>query len=208
MTDVRKCYSEDIKNINSITFSLFTNQNIKLNSCIQSNDGINISESYENFEPKKNGLVDLALGTSDIYLTCTTCGGNSMECPGHFGHTELLLPVFHLGFFNHLKNILQCICIKCSKLLIKLSIEKINNILEKQNENRFKEIKSLIKTTTVCSHCNTPVPKIKREVKEHGTIKILLEYFNISETFADADRVFYYQNAAKYSLKIKSTNIQ
>ena len=178
MTDIRKYYTEDIKNINSITFSLFTNQNIKLNSCIQSNDGINISESYENYEPKKYGLVDLSLGTSDIYLTCATCGGNSMECPGHFGHTELILPVFHLGFFNHLKNILQCICIKCSKLLIKLSIEKINSILEKQNESRFKEIKTLIKTITVCSYCNTPVPKIKREVKEHGTIKILLEYLN------------------------------
>ena len=179
MTDTRIFYKEDVKNIESVTFSLFTNKLVKSNSCIPTKKGINIAESYENYEPKKNGLVDLALGTSDIYLICTTCGGGSMECPGHFGHIELILPVFHFGFLNHLKNILQCVCIKCSKILVKLTDDKCKDILNKKCELRYKEIKFLTKTLSNCSYCNNPVPKIKREIKESGTIKILLEYSGI-----------------------------
>ena len=112
-------YSEDIKKIEEIEFSIFRNKDIKHYSVV-SNDpyGIDLSESYEGYEPKKGGLVDLRLGTCDMYLPCNTCGCNSYECPGHFGHTDLSMPVFHFGFLNHLKNRLQCICLKCSKLLI------------------------------------------------------------------------------------------
>ena len=28
---------------------------------------------------------------------CATCGENMSECPGHFGHIELAVPVFHIG---------------------------------------------------------------------------------------------------------------
>ena len=32
------------------------------------------------------------------------------ECMGHFGHIELELPVFHIGYFKATLNILQRIC--------------------------------------------------------------------------------------------------
>jgi DNA-directed RNA polymerase beta' subunit len=53
--------------------------------------GINVSESYQNYEPTKGGLVDLRLGTCDIYLNCLTCGLNN-DCPGsaECGDEELL----------------------------------------------------------------------------------------------------------------------
>ena len=136
-------YSEDIKKVVKIEFSIFKNKDVKLYSAV-SNDpfGINLAESYEGFEPKKGGLVDLRLGTCDIYLPCSTCGQNSNDCPGHFGHTELASPVFHIGFLPHLKNILQCICLKCSKILIDRS-DKDNDLkkfLSKKQELRYKEI--------------------------------------------------------------------
>jgi DNA-directed RNA polymerase II subunit RPB1 len=166
-------YSEDIKRIDKIEFSIYRNKDVKQYSAV-SNDifGINLPESYENYEPKKGGLVDLRLGTCDIYLPCSTCGENSFDCPGHFGHTELVQPVFHFGFLNHLKNILQCICLKCSKLLI----DKSDIILKsKKNESKFKELKGLTKNVTYCAHCGVPVPKIKRDVNDHGSIKIMIE---------------------------------
>ena len=137
--------------------------------------GINLAESYENYEPKKGGLVDLRLGTCDIYLQCTTCGENSFDCPGHFGHTDLAEHVFHFGFLNHVKNILQCICLKCSNILIEKADIQFKKVLNKKSEVRFKEIKILTKNTNYCFHCGVPVPKIKREVKDNGSIKIIIE---------------------------------
>ena len=92
-------YTEDVKNPTCIEFSIFTNKDIKKYSAVKNDPlGISIAESYDNYEPKKGGLVDLRLGTCDIYLNCTTCGLNSLKCPGHFGHTELAEPVFHFGY--------------------------------------------------------------------------------------------------------------
>ena len=89
-----KFYSEDVKKITSVEFDIFTNKEIKKYSSVRSDPfGINVPDSYDYYEPKKGGLVDLRLGTCDIYLPCSTCGLNSIDCPGHFGHTELAEPV-------------------------------------------------------------------------------------------------------------------
>ena len=169
-------YSEDVKKIDKIEFSIYRNKDVKLYSAVSSDPfGIDLAESYENYEPKKGGLVDLRLGTCDIYLPCTTCGENSLDCPGHFGHTQLAEPVFHFGFLNHLKNVLQCICLKCSNLLIEKSDNQFKKALNKKTEARYKEIKILTKNVNYCFHCGVPVPKIKREVKDNGSIKIMIE---------------------------------
>jgi DNA-directed RNA polymerase beta' subunit len=169
-------YSEEVKSIANIEFSIYRNKDVKQYSAV-SNDpfGIDLAESYENYEPKKGGLVDLRLGTCDIYLPCSTCGENSLDCPGHFGHTELAEPVFHFGFLNHLKNLLQCVCLKCSNLLVEKSDVQFKKALGKKAESRFKELKNMTKNVTFCFQCGVPVPKIKREVKDNGSIKIMIE---------------------------------
>ena len=172
-----KFYSEDIKNITQIEFSIFTNKEIKSYSSV-SNDpfGINLPESYENYEPKKGGLVDLRLGTCDPYLNCTTCGLNTNDCPGHFGHTVLAEPVFHYGFLLHLKTLLQCICLQCSKLLVEKSETLYKKLSHKKSESRFKEIKIIVKNVNYCYYCGTPVGKIKKEINTNtSTIKLILE---------------------------------
>lgn len=169
-------YSEDIKKIEKIEFSIYKNKDVKLYSAVNSDPfGINLAESYENYEPKKGGLVDLRLGTCDIYLPCSTCGQNNNDCPGHFGHTELASPVFHIGFLPQLKNILQCICLRCSNLLVEKSDIHFKKALLKKSEQRFKEIKALTKNVNYCFYCGVPVQVIKREVKDSGTIKIITE---------------------------------
>lgn len=169
-------YDKDIKRIEKIEFSIYRNKDVKLYSAVSSDPyGIDLAESYENYEPKKGGLVDLRLGTCEIYLPCTTCGQKSLDCPGHFGHTELAEPVFHFGFMNHLKNILQCICLKCSKILVEKTNEEFKKALLKKSEARFKEIKLLTKNVNFCVHCGVPAPKIKREIKDSGSVKIVVE---------------------------------
>ena len=172
-----KFYSEDIKNVKEIQFGIYTNDMIKKYSAVKNDPfGINVADSYDNYEPKKGGLVDLRLGTCDPYLNCTTCGLNSIECDGHFGHTELAEPVFHYGFLTHLTTILKCICHKCSNILIERTDDNLKRFQNKSGKNRFKEIKEMTKNINFCSHCGTPVPKIKKEVKEtSASIRIILE---------------------------------
>ena len=68
--------------------------------------------------PYLGGPKDLRMGTSESSKLCATCNGTMVDCPGHFGVLKLALPVFHVGYFKHLLNILQCICKDCSKLLL------------------------------------------------------------------------------------------
>jgi DNA-directed RNA polymerase II subunit RPB1 len=169
-------HSEETVSIKQIKFSILSNKEVKEHSAVSTDPyGINLHESYDNYTPKKGGLVDPRLGTCDMFIKCKTCGLDFMNCNGHFGHTELAEPVLHFGFLNHTKDILSCICVRCSSLLIKKKQPLIESLMKKNNKNRFSEIKSIAKKTTFCFNCGTPVPKIKKEVKDTGSIKLSIE---------------------------------
>jgi len=200
-------YSEDVKLITGIEFSIYTNKDVKKYSHITEDLGITLAESYENYEPKEGGLVDLRLGTCDIYLKCSTCGENTISCPGHFGHTELITPVFHYGFLKHLRDVLQCICLKCSNILINKSNTLIKRLLSKTLKSRFKDIKSLSKKVITCNTCGIIVPKIKKDPKEdNGSIKILLETPNNGTvvSYTDSNNKIYENANAKKNKEILS----
>lgn len=170
--------TENIIPIHHIEFTVFGNAEIK-NYSIANKDpfGINLPESYDNNEPIKNGIVDPRLGTTDLHRDCETCGLGSSECPGHCAHTELVQPVFHFGFLEHTKNILSCVCLKCSKILLNSDIKEVEKILEnKFNRNRHIEIRKIILNMTYCPNCGAPVPKIKKETKQTGSIQLIAEY--------------------------------
>lgn len=171
-----KYYTEDVKTVKKVEFCVFINKEVKSYSAVRADPfGINIAESYQNFEPIKGGLVDLRLGTCDIYLNCLTCGLNN-DCPGHFGHTVLAEPVFHYGFLNQLKSVLQCVCLQCSNLLVDKSETLYKKLMKKKPEQRFKEVKKLSKNTNYCYSCGTPVGTIKKEEKEStASIRLILE---------------------------------
>ena len=69
-------------------------------------------------EGGKGGLMDPRQGVMDRNGKCQTCGGSMTTCPGHFGHIELVKPVFHVGFLRKTIMILRCVCYYCSRLLI------------------------------------------------------------------------------------------
>lgn len=48
-------------------------------------------------QPRQQGLNDPKLGTIDRRTACATCKEDITTCPGHFGHIELAVPVFHVG---------------------------------------------------------------------------------------------------------------
>ena len=38
------------------------------------------------------------------------------ECPGHFGVIKLAEPVYHHGFLNRVKKVLETVCHNCGKI--------------------------------------------------------------------------------------------
>ena len=122
-----------INGIERIQFGPLTSDTIRKNSSIKEENGIDIPETYDSGVPKRGGLVDTRLGITDGNLQCAYCGLNANDCPGHFGHTKLATPVFHAGYISYVKNILGCICLKSSKLLIDINDPKYSNILKKKD---------------------------------------------------------------------------
>ena len=47
-------------------------------------------------------------------LRCATCHLNTYACPGHIGHIELPVPVYHVTFMDQLLRLLRAQCAYCS----------------------------------------------------------------------------------------------
>ena len=75
--------------------------------------------------PNFGGLYDPALGPTDKDDLCGTCAQNYIYCPGHFGHLELPLPVYHPLFFKELLQILRSSCFKCGDLLFSSTVRHV-----------------------------------------------------------------------------------
>lgn len=72
---------------------------------------------FDSDGPRKGGLHDPAMGSLDQRIPCTTCGCRR-DCPGHLGHIELPLPVFHPTLIQSFIRLLKCLCFRCRRLKI------------------------------------------------------------------------------------------
>ena len=175
-------YDESLEHIEEIQFNVLSNDLVEDYSCIKDVNGITLPESYDNSEPKRGGLVDTRLGITDSHLVCAYCGLNDKECPGHFGHTKLVSPIFHYGYFQTMKNILNCICLRSSRLLAYSSknIDELNRIVRTYSgKRRFNEIRKL-SSGILYSDVGVPVPKIKEEKKKNSGALYLVTETNLS----------------------------
>ena len=165
-------YHDGFKRLDKVEFTIFTNEEVrKISALGKDTIGIDIPDLYDNLEPKKGGLIDPRLGTTDNHIICATCGLNSTYCVGHFGHIELVEPVFHIEYLPFIKKILSCVCLKCSKLKIsKNEAEIIEMLKSKSNKVRLNEIRNLVKNVQYCQKeyygCGTPTSKIIVEKKK------------------------------------------
>jgi DNA-directed RNA polymerase beta' subunit len=81
----------DTKEINSITFGLYSSDEIiKMSVC-------KIDSA------KKTGygsVYDDRMGTCDSSKMCETCNESVDVCPGHFGHIEFNEPIIHPLYYK------------------------------------------------------------------------------------------------------------
>ena len=78
--------TDSIHPIKQIDFDVLGNPEIERISVMGEGRGIEIVELYDNSEPKRGGLIDPRLGTTNNDIICATCGLNTTFCPGHPGH--------------------------------------------------------------------------------------------------------------------------
>lgn len=171
-----------IRPITHIDFTVLGNDEIGRMSALAGTHGIDIPDLYDKHEPKRGGLLDPRLGGSNNTL-CVTCQLDEKNCDGHFGHIDLAEPVFHIGFRQYLKNILECICIGCSNILIPKETDKIKQILSiKSSRNRLAKVHSMASKVKNCMRdnqgCGIQVSKIKIDIKKKA---------NIIEVYSEVD---------------------
>lgn len=111
-------------------------------------------------EPAASGVLDKRLGVSNKKDVCDTCHLRLADCVGHFGYVKLELPVFHIGYFKAITEVLQSICKTCSRVL--LPDAERETFLRRMRDPRAdalrllalrKKILGLCKKVVKCPHC-------------------------------------------------------
>ncbi|CCU82237.1 DNA-directed RNA polymerase I [Blumeria hordei DH14] len=109
--------------INSVSFGFLDVSDIKTLS-------VKRIENPQTFDtllhPVPGGLYDLALGAWADY-SCTTCNLNATGCPGHVGHIDLPVPLYHPIFMDQVLRLLRAKCAYCHHL--KMSRKEVNRYL-------------------------------------------------------------------------------
>ena len=134
----------EINSINKIQFGVLSPEHIIKTSAAH----IHVSQLYDsNNDPKTGGLFDLRMGVIDRKYKCRTCEQTHVHCPGHMGHIELAKPVYYAHFIHIVKNVLNCVCLRCGKLQVNKNHPVIKNIIEneKNNKTKFSLLKDYIK---------------------------------------------------------------
>jgi DNA-directed RNA polymerase II subunit RPB1 len=136
--------NSEIEPIVGIQFGIFSPEEIERRSVVE----VTSQATYEGNEPKIGGLFDPRMGVLDNGKTCRSCGQTNHGCPGHFGHYRIARPVYFYQFIPTILNVLSCVCIRCSKLLI----DKQNNkgLLNKKGEARWNSVKTLCGNISRC----------------------------------------------------------
>ncbi len=156
------------KRIGSIKFSCVSPDEIRRMSATK----IITADTYDDEGyPIEMGLMDPHMGVIEPGLRCKTCGCKVDECPGHFGHIDLAMPVIHVGFIKDIKMLLESTCCKCGRLM--LSEDQVK--ARRESMERMEElgggtidVKNFSKETAkdasgkgVCPYCGAEQIRIK-----------------------------------------------
>jgi DNA-directed RNA polymerase II subunit RPB1 len=164
--------NSEIEPILGIQFSIFSPDEIERRSVVE----ITSNATYEGNEPKIGGLFDPRMGVLENGKQCRSCGQTNNNCPGHFGHYKLARPVYYIQFLPMILNVLHCVCISCSRLLV--DKEMRISIKNKRGEGRWKELLEVSKNITRCGQetedgCGARQPN---RYKREGIARIIAEW--------------------------------
>jgi DNA-directed RNA polymerase subunit A' len=171
---------ENIKEIGHIQFGLYsTDDIIKMSVC----------KVINNKMSGEGSIYDERMGTLDLSKNCVSCGLESKDCPGHFGHIELNYPILHPMYHRMIVNFLKCFCNKCNKFLLTEEHLNLDGILRFQKEARFNKILEKVEKVDMCYHCNTPKSKIVY-ISVEGNIYYVVKKNRVLVSEDDIKKIF------------------
>jgi DNA-directed RNA polymerase II subunit RPB1 len=127
-----------------IQFSILSPEEILKSSVAE----ITTRDTYINNKPVIGGLFDPRMGVLEPGLICPTDGLDYMKTPGYHGHIKLARPVFYIQYLSTIIKCLNCVCFKCSKLLI--SKDKYKQALKLEGSTRWKYVFDLATDVKRC----------------------------------------------------------
>jgi DNA-directed RNA polymerase II subunit RPB1 len=190
--------SSEIEPIMGIQFSIFSPDEIERRSVVE----ITSNNTYEGNEPKIGGLFDPRMGVLENGKQCRSCGQSNNNCPGHFGHYRLGRPVYYIQFLPMILNVLSCVCVSCSKLLVDKELR--SSIRLKKGEGRWKELMEASSNISRCGQetedgCGSRQPdRYKRE----GIARIVAEWEEVTSA-NKATGVGVHHEAMKQPLEVE-----
>ncbi|KAH7134853.1 hypothetical protein B0J13DRAFT_480560 [Dactylonectria estremocensis] len=96
-------------NVESVEFEFLSPKEIRAISVKR----IENDSTFDNLlNPVPGGLYDPALGSWGD-APCATCNLNQATCPGHTGHIQLPVPVYHPIFMDQAYRLLKASCVYC-----------------------------------------------------------------------------------------------
>nr|XP_018912364.1 PREDICTED: DNA-directed RNA polymerase III subunit RPC1 [Bemisia tabaci] len=169
------------KNISHVSFGIDSAQQMQQQAHLHV-----VAKSLYQQDPQRtpipHGVLDRKMGTNQKDANCATCGKGLAECIGHYGYIDLELPVFHVGYFRSVINILQTICKNpmCARVLLTSAESQIYRAKVRNPALSYlvrkalrKQIQDKAKKKTICPHCGD----INGVVKKCGLLKISHEKY-------------------------------
>jgi DNA-directed RNA polymerase II subunit RPB1 len=150
-------HSSDVETIVGIQFGIFSPDEIERRSVVE----VLTKDTYDGNDPKIGGLFDPRMGVLENGKVCRSCGQTNHGCPGHFGHYRLTRPVYYYQFLPMILNVLRCVCIRCSNLL--LDKTKHSYLVKRKGEAKWREVLKLCGSISRCGQetedgCGAPQP--------------------------------------------------
>ncbi len=148
------------KKIENVKFTIFSPEMVRKMSEIK----VIVPDTYnEDGYPIDDGLMDQRMGVIDPGLRCKTCGGTVHNCPGHFGHIDLVRPVIHCEYARIITYVLKMTCSSCSRILVKKELDEseVKEIIDLEGDAAA-NAKTLSKVKK-CPHCGAKQEDIKFE---------------------------------------------
>ena len=147
-----------VRKVKRVEFGVFSPEEIIKQSVVK----VEHEVLYENKEPKVGSLSDVRMGCIDKNMQCYTCKETINNCPGHFGHIELNVPVYHIQFIKYVKKILECVCHRCVRYRLLPTDHRYKKLL--YVKEKFKYAYDQVKNKYVCDYpdCDHKMHPIRR----------------------------------------------
>ncbi|KAL1427574.1 hypothetical protein MTO96_017274 [Rhipicephalus appendiculatus] len=194
--------------IANISFGVLNANDIQQNShvhCVSKN--LYQRESLHKSVPY--GVLDNRLGTSQKDKKCETCGKGLTDCVGHFGQVSLGMPVFHVGYFKAVYNILHAVCKMCARVMLPpperarfLDMVQRPSTSFLTKKSLHKKIVEICRKQASCPFCGV----VNGQVKKCGLLKFVYERYKAHKKNEGVikDLQDDYQEARSYNNEIDS----